>query len=284
MWPGCTSKATFNNKSKYKYHLKNIHVEPVTCGVAGCTYKKPFRSRGELQRHKRAVHTTHHPFVCPFSACDDRRFPRRDKWLQHIRETVHDGDAFCPYLHCDMSRQFSQSAGFQTRNEISRHFSGWHDTMVRHFYIEPYKCALGMCALYQVFEGWELDGLREHLEKHHLIPKTSRQSAGNGTYQAARRATKEGDVKILRPEHLEDLGKDQWGNDHPKIEWQECTRCLAVQQSQQAPQMNSQIPLNFQENASMQYLPQQQLVPQGYQYFMPAGSWTVPDGNVYFGS
>jgi hypothetical protein len=123
LWQECRCKTVFKSKSAYKLHLKNIHTQPLVCQVVGCTYNRPFRNKADLERHRIGTHSTRRPFVCPFESCEAyvKTFARRDKWLQHLRTTEHQDDAFCPYFHCAAART-ATSTGFATRDEMVSHF------------------------------------------------------------------------------------------------------------------------------------------------------------------
>jgi len=164
VWSGCSSKAIFKSVTSYKRHLKNIHVEPLLCPVAKCTHKKPFRDQEDLDRHISVAHSEIKPYHCPYDSCDalTKTFARRDKWVKHIQETIHENDAFCPYYHCAME-QASTSEGFKDRKQISRHFSKTHARNRD----ESYECALGSCAKALFPSYWNESGLNTHFQKNH---------------------------------------------------------------------------------------------------------------------
>jgi hypothetical protein len=218
LWNDCTSKATFNTQAKLQQHLKNIHIQPLICPEPRCTYKKPFRNRGDLNRHKTTAHSRLRLYSCPFNTweADVKTFARKDKWLQHIRETEHDGDVLCPYPHCAEN----DGVGFSSRKGISSHFRLRHSN----YYIEDnymgsqFQCALGFCALELVSEHWDYTDLQNHLRSHHGVDS-------NECERAYERAELKDCIRILRPEHMIQQSNgppSSWG---PKIAWHECTIC-----------------------------------------------------------
>ncbi|KAM3066627.1 hypothetical protein ACMFMF_010133 [Clarireedia jacksonii] len=164
-WEGCKTKTTFKTSKSYQHHLNNIHLKPLLCSVPRCSHKKPFRNRSDLQRHIDTIHSTNRPYVCPYPTCESetKRFARKDKWLQHIRETQHLNDAICPYHHC------VSVAEFTSRKEISAHFSKYHSNYADDGYLASYSCSLGACAE-MIDEHWSKILLINHLVNCHGIP------------------------------------------------------------------------------------------------------------------
>jgi len=226
-WPGCTSKAVFNNESKYKEHLKNIHTKPLICQEPKCMHKTPFRNKGDLNRHSTTAHKSARPYKCPFNSCESRPFSRKDKLIQHIRETVHPGDDFCLFTHC----KSTQTTSFTTREGLASHYLKLHCAAPGE---QPYythrlfTCALGLCSLTSASELWTGNGLNDHLKAHHGIAYWG---------SIISKATKEGDYYVLRPKHIENYNAYSWVG--KKIEWHECTVCS---QSQQVSTNNAMAP------------------------------------------
>lgn len=175
-WSGCKSKAILKSPKLYEQHLKNLHIQPLICTVSKCSYKKPFRNQKDLDRHGAAIHSDVKRYECPYDSCESeiKTFARRDKWLKHIRETIHENDDFCPYHHCDAAIT-GAFPGFKNRKEIVDHF-----TKVRCFgalrsdYVnhpenrgEGYEYALGSCAQSRYRSYWRKRGLDEHLRENH---------------------------------------------------------------------------------------------------------------------
>ena len=163
MWQGCKSKASFKDERLYKLHLQNIHINPLVCPILKCHHKRPFRDYADLFRHRSTAHSVLRPYVCPFENCPEEvsTFARKDKWVKHIREIPHEGDKFCPYYHC--TEQATLSAGFQTREEISKHFAKLHSN----YESSQILCALGACAFNPESERWTSSGLQDHLKRFH---------------------------------------------------------------------------------------------------------------------
>jgi hypothetical protein len=170
LWEGCRSKATFKSSKAYRHHLTNIHTHPLVCDDTGCTYKKPFRNNGDLNRHKITAHSANKLFQCPYESCqaDVRSFIRKDKLLQHIQEIQHENDAFCPRPHCTYIHR-SRHTGFSDRKAISAHFSTYHSLLRE----GGYECSLGNCAETNYHSDWSIWGLKDHLQYQHKIPSYS---------------------------------------------------------------------------------------------------------------
>lgn len=164
VWPDCSSKATFKTLSAYKHHLNNIHVKPLICPITRCSYKKPFRNQDDLDRHSATIHSDVKKYECPYESCESETkfFARKDKWLKHIHETLHENDAFCPYYHCVLG-EASTSRGFRDRKQISKHFDHKHALNGD----ESYECALDLCANATYPSRWSKLNLREHLYYDH---------------------------------------------------------------------------------------------------------------------
>jgi len=164
-WEGCLSKALFANLTKYNHHLMNIHTEPLVCTSRGCSYKKPFRNQHDLRRHQITAHAASTKvFECPYPDCEQqtKTFPRKDKWLQHIREVQHPNDALCPYFHCSLVHG-DKFGGFKDREAICRHFSHVHSA----FQGEEMQCGLASCGEEGRGDFWNISGLESHLSLHH---------------------------------------------------------------------------------------------------------------------
>jgi hypothetical protein len=163
---GCKTKTIFKTERSYNNHLNNIHLKPLLCSVPRCSYKKPFRNRSDLNRHKATRHSNERPYECPYPTCESetKRFARKDKWLHHIRETQHLNDAFCPYAHCSSMTEFT------SRKEISKHFNKVHSVYGVDERPRTYFCSLGACAE-TIDEHWGEDQLKTHLEACHGLPK-----------------------------------------------------------------------------------------------------------------
>jgi hypothetical protein len=222
-WQGCKSKSIFKRQSQYKKHLKNIHTTPLVCTVLKCKHKSPFRNQADLLRHKSTSHSDIRPYICPFENCSDetKTFARKDKWLQHIRETPHEGDVFCPYWHCDQ-RIGPNSTGFRTRKEISNHFSREHSV----YESKSHACCLGGCSLNIVSEHWTIEKLRWHLRGHHAMD-------GCSSFFMANKARLENTAFILRSEYLQP----------GRFMWRDCTICTPpqIQQPQWGVQMDQMV-------------------------------------------
>lgn len=206
-WQGCKSKATFKTARSYKDHLNNIHTKPLVCDEPKCTHKRPFRNEADLSRHRSTAHLGLRPYICPYDNCPEEvhTFTRKDKWLKHIRETPHEGDKFCSYLHCQ-PRNRADSAGFQSREDIVRHFKRTHST----FESAEWTCALGACALYIQSERWDGSALGFHLKDCHGVS-----SAPFGV--AYRYAKSEGNILVLRAEYVPS-----------DCVWHDCTVCTIL--------------------------------------------------------
>ena len=167
-WRGCPSKAFFLATKTYEIHLKNIHTDPLVCSVPRCKHKKPFRNDADLRRHRISVHSVYRSYVCPFESCEEKvkAFARKDKWLQHLRETPHYGDAICPRLHCTEPGHPESKVIFTTLEEIVQHF----DTKHAVFEFPVYSCALGSCARTCSSERWTNKRyVAGHLKDHHGV-------------------------------------------------------------------------------------------------------------------
>jgi hypothetical protein len=165
-WQGCKSKAAFKALSLFKHHLLNIHTNPLLCTQPRCSYKKPFKNKHELERHNSTQHSVERRWECPYDSCpsESRTFARKDKWLQHIRETQHENDAFCPFYHC--SHKAAQSSkSFESRKEIGKHFSNYHAGRA----VDGYGCGLGSCENSGRRDRWDLFGFQKHLSGQHNI-------------------------------------------------------------------------------------------------------------------
>lgn len=165
-WQGCRSKAIFKRTLAYEQHLRNIHSHPLVCNTPGCIHKKPFRNREDLGRHNKTAHRKEKKWECPYDSCDaeTRTFARKDKWLQHIRETRHEYDAFCAFFHCSLNQQKTLKP-FADRKEISKHFSERHSEVGE----RRYECALGSCDGDRIHDFWTLGWLHLHLWHDHNL-------------------------------------------------------------------------------------------------------------------
>jgi len=215
LWEGCHSQAKFSSISKFKTHLKNIHTLPLLCQIPQCSYKKPFRHAGDLERHVATIHRRGtRPYVCPVQSCNANltSFKRKDKLLKHLQETEHIGDMFCFFPHC-VEYQPPRFTGFKTRKEIAVHFSKEHSSIPGVF-----QCALGLCALNLTREGWWEWNIHRHLRDCHDV----------SVLGSCCRAKREGNSYILRPEHFQKCED----TNEPEIKWQECSICLQRQQTE----------------------------------------------------
>ena len=193
IWPDCSSKATFKTLDTYKRHLNNIHVKPLLCAVPRCSYKKPFRNQNDLDRHSATIHSDVKKYECPYESCESetKSFARKDKWLKHIQETIHENDAFCPYYHCVLlEASVITSRGFTDRKQISEHFSNEHARNGN----ESYECTLDLCANAVNPSHWSKYSLRSHLEQDHGL--------WNSSYVAIANLSDEG--RKLSAKHLPD--------------------------------------------------------------------------------
>jgi hypothetical protein len=213
-WRGCPSKAVFKTSKAYNHHLKNIHTQPLICPEPRCSYKKPFRNEDDLNRHKLTAHLKQHRFECPYESCESepKTFARKDKWLQHIRETEHENDALCPYHHC-RSTQSATSKQFVTRKEISKHFGG-HSTHAESRE-SGYQCGLGSCGNNLLPESWSRNGLRDHLGTHHGIK-----------YFSAIWNLQDSGTRVFMVDHL-----------RHENSWHDCTLCAPQEPVEQDAQM-----------------------------------------------
>lgn len=166
LWQGCSSKAVLKTLKSYQQHLINIHTRPLVCDVSGCLYKKPFRDVADLSRHKVTIHFEDQQYACPYDDCEAeiRTFARKDKVLKHIREVQHINDAFCPFSHCERA-QLRGTVPFQTRKEISGHFSESHQMLQD----GGYECDLGSCSNTDAKGQWTVEGLQNHLSMCHGV-------------------------------------------------------------------------------------------------------------------
>lgn len=166
-WPGCRSKVTFKAAGAYKKHLSNIHTRPIICTEVRCSNLKPFRNRGDLQRHRKTIHLRLE-YPCPYGNCpsETQIFIRKDKLLKHIRETVHENDAYCFSYHCQAER-LKCALPFTTRKEISAHFGNHHETNPE----EAFRCALGSCRNNPSHDFWNERRLERHLIDCHGISR-----------------------------------------------------------------------------------------------------------------
>lgn len=214
VWQGCKSKATFKYARSYEDHLKNIHTSPLVCTAPKCTHKRPFRNKADLSRHRSTAHSGLRPYICPYDNCPEEvnTFARRDKWLKHIRETPHEGDQFCPYLHCQF-RNRADPAGFQTREGIAKHFKLAHSV----YESDPYICALGSCVFNAQAEHWTASEFSSHLTGFH-----GPLSSGISSYYMRNKARLEGNARVLRAEYLDS-----------SFTWHDCFICAQLQQPQQ---------------------------------------------------
>lgn len=165
-WLGCKSKAVFKLRSLFLEHLQNIHTNPLLCTKPRCSSKKPFKNKHELERHNSTSHSTERKWECPYDNCssETRSFARKDKWMQHIRETQHENDAFCPFYHCSLILNQSLN-GFESRQEIGKHFGSTHSGRP----VDAYMCAVGSCENTRNSDRWSSEGLQKHLRLQHKI-------------------------------------------------------------------------------------------------------------------
>jgi len=164
-WSGCHSKAIFKTFGPYKTHLSNIHTHPIVCTDTRCSNLKPFRSVADLQRHRETIHLELR-YQCPYDNCptETQTFIRKDKLLKHIRETVHENDAYCSVYHCQ-TEQLHSASPFTTRKEISAHFGDYHELNPE----EVFRCALGSCRNNPTHDFWNGWRLESHLKDCHGI-------------------------------------------------------------------------------------------------------------------
>lgn len=132
-WPKCLSRAIFKSKSNYQTHLDNIHVNPLLCGVTGCTYQKPFRNNHDLTRHINTIHSKDRTFQysCSHPQCisSQKKFVRKDKWLEHLRKSHN--NQVCPFTHCERVEDV-----FGTPKDLTQHIKDSHGS---------YECGIGPC-------------------------------------------------------------------------------------------------------------------------------------------
>ena len=75
----------FVSKRRLNLHFRSIHLPKVQLAPAtGEVCKKTLSDRGELQRHKRLVHSTIRPFTCKYCP---RTYALRSIMNSHVRDT-----------------------------------------------------------------------------------------------------------------------------------------------------------------------------------------------------
>lgn len=144
---------TFYHLSIFERHMQNYHINPLMCTEPGCTHRKPFGRKGDLNRHFSSVHKGERPFKCPVKGCRENThgFTRRYKLQQHRAEKHH---LFrCTLTHC--------SAKVQEGSE-HEHLAKDHG---------EFECALGACQA-RGESQFKTSSLNAHLElEHGLWPK-----------------------------------------------------------------------------------------------------------------
>jgi hypothetical protein len=135
-WGGCHSKAKFK-LSALKHHLQNVHVKPLICVQPGCSFKRPFRSIRDLERHVHTKHSQTGVFRCPYKECrsSTRTFKRKDKWLDHVEDAQHQLDEFCPVQDC--------TANLPRRKWTVTHMFDEHGGTSDE--VRDFSCAIGGC-------------------------------------------------------------------------------------------------------------------------------------------
>ena len=96
IYPDCHQKFHFT-QSLYG-HIKSDHSPGVQCPY--CTWEWNKTSYVELVRHAR-THTTHKPYVCPFSDCEYAARNKREL-QQHLMSSIHElsvNTRTSPYRH-----------------------------------------------------------------------------------------------------------------------------------------------------------------------------------------
>jgi hypothetical protein len=167
-WSGCHSKAKFK-LSALKLHLENVHVKPLVCGRPGCSFKRPFRNRSDLERHVHTKHSQTGVFRCPYKECrsSTKTFKRKDKWLEHVEAAQHQLDNFCPVQHCEKEARGGFES-FQNPKEVVKHMFREHGEASDD--VRDFICAIGGCELGDppfLTKGQ----LMSHLKLHHSFVK-----------------------------------------------------------------------------------------------------------------
>lgn len=149
-WPKCTSKATFKLPRLLADHTLNVHVKPLVCPTPGCSHRKPFGKRSDLQRHIRTKHTNGQEHKCPVQDCDANitGFSRRDKMLKHMREKH-------TLLKCGFNHCFAEVLETETESHV-RQFHG------------NFECGIGACENTHT-SCFSEDNLIRHLRTSHSI-------------------------------------------------------------------------------------------------------------------
>ncbi|KAH6673546.1 hypothetical protein B0J14DRAFT_50740 [Halenospora varia] len=192
-WPSCTSAVVFKTRKTYQTHLENIHACPLVCPVRGCKHKTPFRSNHDLERHTKTIHISEKEWNCPYVDCpkSTEPFPRKDKWLKHLRH--HPANDFaCPLPHCNTETMQS----FQSQAQVVEHIQGSHG---------KYECALGAC-LNDRRSRFSEFGLLQHLELEHSLTDEACTTACNSMKSQRERT--------VSPQHLSASGG-----------WENCSTC-----------------------------------------------------------
>lgn len=167
-WKGCKSKILFTDISSLIQHAEKRHLNTFICEHPGCSYKKAFRDWTDLTRHNKIKHGSILPFECPFAGCATIICPRKDKLLQHIKNTQHDGDAICIYGHCK-AKQLTLNQPFTTRKDISIHYSLFHVNDSVSNGIDTIICRIGSCATNFEDHHFNFSGLGQHLREDHVV-------------------------------------------------------------------------------------------------------------------
>jgi hypothetical protein len=167
--------------------MYNIHAAPILCTIPGCTYKRPFGRKTELERHKQTKHASSEKrHFCPVEDCDAHvhGFLRRDKLLKHASEKH--ALLKCPYNHCSAAVRVGEEEHYL---EIA------HD---------KWECAIGSCgdSRKSCFQRWDLLG---HLEKCHSFTFTEAYEKRDLAWESA----------------------DKTARSLPGEVWTDCPTCLA---------------------------------------------------------
>ncbi|KAK1753666.1 hypothetical protein QBC47DRAFT_46740 [Echria macrotheca] len=183
----------------FRQPTQSTNRNSLVCPTPGCSYRKPFNKKSDLNRHLRSVHLATYE-ECPYEDCS-KAFKRKDKLKKHLRE-CH------PQVRCLLHHCSADIADiYQEHHQDTEH--------------GDVECALGLCKDSPP-SRFTQPALKRHLRKHHGLGPLG----WWGEFLLWDRVTRSVG-KAFTNEHFMWLQSKErkW-----RPTWEECSVCLARQQ------------------------------------------------------